>query len=463
MGKISSYGTASAPSLGDKLIGTSVGGSPVNGTYNFTIQQLADLISGQITLQEVLTAGNTATQSINLTGVIAATSLIVGNITSSGTITSNGITLAGNLSASGFSYIYSTQTLNITNSTITGTFKDRTGSAGALGQVLSSSVTGTQWITPVIPTLQQVLDAGNNAIKNVFIQGTISVIGGVAANGFSLTNDDYFYVGEAGAVIGYSNDDEKLTIKNIVSNGIVLINNGSSLELLDNDISFNANGVFYFNVLGSQKMIIDNYGNIGLGISVVEDANPNRKIIQINATVASATVNLSVANVIYGTCTASNTDYAILSRNNANLEIGTASGGAVKFVTQDNQKMTLDSNGSLLINRSTSLASYYKLQVEGSVYVAGDITANLVGALSFQVYDTLFVDSGIGTGIGIVGQYGNAIIATWDYDDSGDYIYGNRALVVNSLGGVKMNSLPTASTGQSGDLYIDGGFIKIVV
>lgn len=119
MGKISSYGTASAPSLGDKLIGTSVGGSLVNGTYNFTIQQLADLISGQITLQEVLTAGNTATQSINLTGVITATSLIVGNITSSGTITSNGINLAGNLSALGFSYIYSTQTLNITNSTIT--------------------------------------------------------------------------------------------------------------------------------------------------------------------------------------------------------------------------------------------------------------------------------------------------------------------------------------------------------
>jgi len=414
MGKISSYGTASAPSLGDKLIGTSVGGSPVNGTYNFTIQQLADLISGEVTLQNVLDNDNSATQNINLTGNITlggGTGQLVSSFINSG---------EGSIQV-----LHSINT-DLSNLTIYSLLKDSVLSPGTLGQVLSSTGTATRWVTLSTPTLQQVLDSNNIATQDINLNGTLFVLDEINTSSIKSVNatvhtNGFLFVGDAGASISYDDSLEKLIIKNIVSNGIFLQNSGSSLELLDNDISFNANGTFYFNVLGSQKMIIDDYGNIGLGTSVIIDKNPNRRIIQINATIASATVNLSVANVIYGTCTSSNTDYAILSRNNANLEIGTASiGGQVKFLINDSPKMILNTNGSLLINRSTSLASYYKLQVEGSVYVSGDINANLVGALSFQVYDTLFADLGIGTGIGIVGQYGVSVIATWDYNDSGD-------------------------------------------
>jgi hypothetical protein len=70
MAKISSYGNEGSPKLSDKLIGTSVGGSPVDSTFNFTLESLLSLFSENITLQDVLNSGNTATQDINLTGEI---------------------------------------------------------------------------------------------------------------------------------------------------------------------------------------------------------------------------------------------------------------------------------------------------------------------------------------------------------------------------------------------------------
>ena len=49
MGKISEYPIAAAPILGDKLIGTKIGGSPVDSTYNFTLAELLTLISNNLT------------------------------------------------------------------------------------------------------------------------------------------------------------------------------------------------------------------------------------------------------------------------------------------------------------------------------------------------------------------------------------------------------------------------------
>lgn len=49
MGKISQYPIATPPILNDKLVGTKVGGSPVNGTFNFTLAELLTLISNNLT------------------------------------------------------------------------------------------------------------------------------------------------------------------------------------------------------------------------------------------------------------------------------------------------------------------------------------------------------------------------------------------------------------------------------
>jgi len=84
------------PEASDFLILTDTSSS--NATKTVTVQALADFIDGQVTLQEVLDAGNTATQSINLTGNIA----LSGDLTGSGNITRTGnLALTGDLTGSG--------------------------------------------------------------------------------------------------------------------------------------------------------------------------------------------------------------------------------------------------------------------------------------------------------------------------------------------------------------------------
>lgn len=59
MSKISEYPNASAPILGDKLIGTKIGGNPVDSTYNFTIAELLALISSNLTAASFTISGVT--------------------------------------------------------------------------------------------------------------------------------------------------------------------------------------------------------------------------------------------------------------------------------------------------------------------------------------------------------------------------------------------------------------------
>ena len=160
MAKISNliaYPTVAAQ-LGDYVVGTDISNS--NETVNFTIQSIANIIPAD-TLAEVLAAGNTATNNINLTG---------------------NITLTGNLSTSG-------------------TIADSSGDVGVAGQVLSSTGTGTNWVnnvdgagtlntlakwTPDGNTLgdSSITDDGTSVIvaNDIYLQGSTIHIGNAASD-----------------------------------------------------------------------------------------------------------------------------------------------------------------------------------------------------------------------------------------------------------------------------------------
>tara|TARA_R110000796_G_scaffold47643_2_gene114382 strand:+ start:920 stop:1354 length:435 start_codon:yes stop_codon:yes gene_type:complete len=80
MPKISTIANSSPVLLTDKMVGTNVTGTPTNVTKNFLVSDLLTLFQSNITLQNVLDSGNTATQSIILTGDITQT----GNTTQTG-------------------------------------------------------------------------------------------------------------------------------------------------------------------------------------------------------------------------------------------------------------------------------------------------------------------------------------------------------------------------------------------
>lgn len=85
MAKISTYEQESAPQLSDKVIGTSVDGNPENNTANFTFQSILDLFIPEITLQDVVNAGNVVNLAANKSEAMTI------NMSSAPTVSQKGI------------------------------------------------------------------------------------------------------------------------------------------------------------------------------------------------------------------------------------------------------------------------------------------------------------------------------------------------------------------------------------
>ena len=173
MSKIATYSLADTPlQLSDRLIGTEAPRTPPTATplatKNFSLGELLQLFSANFpaaTLQEVLDAGNTATEDINLTGNITSTLITPTNI------------------------------------------EDVLGSQGATFQFLSKAANGINWVNlPVnYPTLDEVLTTGNVStqdakIGDLYLWDTDSTPG--YAKVYADKNRIYFQ-GKTGQSFGY--------------------------------------------------------------------------------------------------------------------------------------------------------------------------------------------------------------------------------------------------------------------
>lgn len=149
MARISTYDNASPVTLSDKVIGTSAGATPANATKNFLVSDLLTLFESEITLQDVLDAGNTATQDIILTG----------NITQSGGALSLG-----------------------------GTVRDFNGSLGSNGETLVCNASGQLVFGSGLTNqnLDQVLAIGNTATNNIVLTGDFTQTGTITQTGGSI-------------------------------------------------------------------------------------------------------------------------------------------------------------------------------------------------------------------------------------------------------------------------------------
>jgi hypothetical protein len=75
--KINSYTVAALPKLDDRLIGTSVDGTPPNGTYNFTPAELLELFQANFNAPAIVIA-DTPVYADNATAI--AGGLVAGQI-----------------------------------------------------------------------------------------------------------------------------------------------------------------------------------------------------------------------------------------------------------------------------------------------------------------------------------------------------------------------------------------------
>tara|TARA_R100001463_G_scaffold131712_1_gene191899 strand:+ start:30 stop:1193 length:1164 start_codon:yes stop_codon:yes gene_type:complete len=224
MSKISNQSAypAATPVSGDYLIGTDVSDS--NATKTFTVGSIAALVPAD-TLSEVLTAGNTATNNILLTGDITCTNIIptnikdnngntgtagqhlvksaanalewgtgtadtLQNVLTAGNTATNDINLTGDINCTNLiASAGVTGTLVVGNTSVTTplvrptNIEDSIGSTGLAGQYLRFQPGGIVWETVGANTLQEVLTAGNTATSNVNLTGQINLTGAIIATG----------------------------------------------------------------------------------------------------------------------------------------------------------------------------------------------------------------------------------------------------------------------------------------
>ena len=184
-----------APADGDLLIGTDINDS--NATKTFTIGSVVALTPAD-TLAEVLTAGNTATNNIVLTGNITCTTIIPTDIQdaagNTGTVgqhlvknaanalewgagsadTLANVLAAGNSAANAITLTGATGIITSTVSVPTD-IRDNAGNFGTAGQTLKKSAANAlAWETVGDNTLAEVLAAGNTATNNIILTGDIT-------------------------------------------------------------------------------------------------------------------------------------------------------------------------------------------------------------------------------------------------------------------------------------------------
>jgi hypothetical protein len=217
MGRISTYTNASPVTLSDKFIGTEVAGTPTNVTKNFLVSDLLTLFQSNITLQNVLDAGNTATQSIILTGDITQ----VGAYNYSGgefSIGATGVMALG------------------------GTVKDFNGALGVNGETLVCNASGQLVFGSGLTNqnLQQVLDIGNTATQDIGLTGNLTLIGDPDITGDLTHSGNYLFETGQFTFNGTSSVLLQGAIKDsantVGGNGQILVSNASGQVTWQNDV-----------------------------------------------------------------------------------------------------------------------------------------------------------------------------------------------------------------------------------
>jgi hypothetical protein len=224
MGKISTYSIDALPTLQDKVIGSDADDSLV--TKNYLLSDIIGLVETP-NLQEVLDAGNIATQNIFLKGVVDTERLNVGVSASfAGTAEFTNNVLFD------FGYIE-----------LQGGVKDSTGNYGTAGQFLQTDGSLVRWVTPPpFPAdLQSVLDTGNTAKQDINLSGNINLQGNLVQSVGNTQLIDLVVKGKSIFENAAEFQTEIIALGPILDNGgnpgtsgQVLVSAGNAVKWVDN-------------------------------------------------------------------------------------------------------------------------------------------------------------------------------------------------------------------------------------
>jgi hypothetical protein len=314
--------------------------------------------------------------------------------------------------------------------------------------------------------------------------------------------------------IGTSSPDAKLHLYNATNgntlkveadgnyNARIRIQAGSSndsfLEFADPDDSdvgeivySHSSNSMRFNTNASERMRIDSTGNVGIGTSSPNNYSANHKSITLNAP-TTPLIDLEVNGTRTGSFVGTST----------NVDINAVANVPLRFLTNDTERMRIDSSGNLLVGKTSTGGNVagHQLNSNGAGYITRDGASVLhvnrktsdgeiisirkndvaVGSIGVQSTDQLYIATPDGSGVGLIFDGDNRKIDPTDgagsnldnavdlgtgayrfkdlYTSGGVYLGGTAA--ANKLDDYEEGTFtPTVTVGTLGDAA--GAYTKI--
>ena len=375
MSKISSYGIVSPPVAGDLVIGTNTIDS--NKTKNFRVEDIAALAATS-TLSEVLTAGNTASNNLTLIGTLSIT----------GTSVFNGSTQFGPTGTTDFSHLVEFDAI-----TLEGTVEDGFSSVGTAGQVLSSTGTSVQWVddSAPIPSLDQVLTVGSTSnitptFENITINGSFE--DGTSSTG---TIGQVLSSTGSGQTEWIDNSAPIPTLAEVVTAGNT---SSSTISLTGNVIlgtgsftNIQANGSLFINTLlvdfndssGTAGQVLSSTGS---GVAWVDDSAPIPTLSEVLTAGSTSSSSISLFGMVtLGTAGATSIQAnASLYLNNFLFDINDSSGTA-------GQVLSSTATGVAWVDDSAPIPTLAEVLIAGNtsssaISLTGNVTLGTIGVVT---------------------------------------------------------------------------------
>jgi hypothetical protein len=236
--------------------------------------------------------------------------------------------------------------------------------------------------------------------------------------------------------IGTSSPDAKLHLYNATNgntlkveadgnyNARIRIQAGSSndsfLEFADPDDSdvgeivySHSSNSMRFNTNASERMRIDSTGNVGIGTSSPNNYSANHKSITLNAP-TTPLIDLEVNGTRTGSFVGTST----------NVDINAVANVPLRFLTNDTERMRIDSSGNLLVGKTSTGGNVegHQFNSNGAAYITRDGASVLhvnrktsdgeiisirkndvaVGSIGVQSTDQLYIATPDGSGVGLI-------------------------------------------------------------
>jgi hypothetical protein len=299
------------------------------------------------------------------------------------------------------------------------------------------------------------------------VYNTSFVSGGSGPHVFQIGGAEQMRLTSTGLGVGTASPATRLHVDTVSAGyGITVAANGQTARRYQFGVDTNSNFAIYESVAAAQRIVLDQSGNLGLGVTPSAWSSIQGGAFQTSG--AGAIWSTGVTDVFLSQNTFFNGSYRYVGTNAASAyrqlagahqwfiaASGTA-GNTISFT----QAMTLDASGSLLVGQTSSSSSVYRIETNNATdnRFGMNVGGVLTGALQATSNEMKLLAAGAS---GVLTFQTNSNERA-RFDTAGNLLVGMTATATSSAKTLHLANatVPTANPTGGGVLYVEAGALK---